>query len=50
MMEIDSSKISEISKFYYVLELVQGKPKNWLLGLPHREKKILEMTFGKDMN
>ena len=54
VVEVDSSKISEIGKFNYLLELVQGKPKNWILGLPHTaegysEAKILEMTFGKDI-
>ena len=54
-MEVDSSKISEISKFNYLLELVHGEPKNCILGLPHtaegylEAKNILEMTFGKDI-
>jgi len=53
VVEVGSSKISEMSKFNYVLELVKGKPKKDILGLPHtpegcnEAKKILEMTFGK---
>ena len=55
MVEVDTSKISEISKFNYLLELVEGKPNEHILGLPHtpegyqEAKKILEMTFGKDI-
>ena len=55
IVEVDSSKISEISKFNYLLELVEGEPKEHILGLPHtpegynEAKKILEMTFGKDV-
>ena len=55
VVEVDSSKISEISKFNYLLELVDGEPKEHILGLPHtpegykEAKKILEMTFGKDI-
>ncbi|XP_022789302.1 uncharacterized protein LOC111329007 [Stylophora pistillata] len=55
VVEVDSSKISEISKFNYLLELVQGEPKNCILGLPHtiegylEAKKTFEMTFGKDV-
>lgn len=55
VVEVDSSKISEISKFNYLLELVEGEPKEHILGLPHtpegynEAKKILEMTFGKDV-
>ena len=54
-MEVDNSKISEISKFNYLLELVEGEPKEHILGLPHTSegyneaKKILELTFGKDI-
>ena len=54
-MEVDSANISEISKFNYLLELVEGEPKEHILGLPytpegyHEAKKILEMTFGKDI-
>ena len=52
-MEVDSANISEISKFNYLLELVEGDPKEHIPGLPHTPegyhevKKILEMTFGK---
>ena len=55
VVEVDSSKISEISMFHYLLELVHGEPKNCILGLPHtaegylEAKNILEMTFGKDI-
>jgi len=54
-VEVDSSKISEISKFNYLLELVEGEPKEHILRLPHtpegynEAKKILEMTFRKDV-
>jgi len=54
-VEVDSSKISEISKFNYLLELVEGEPKEHILRLPHtpegynEAKKILGMTFGKDV-
>lgn len=47
--------ISNISKFNYLLELVKGKPKDDILGLPHSEdgyeeaKRILEQTYGKDI-
>ena len=53
--EVDASKISEISKFNYLLELVKGKPKESILGLPHTEegykeaKAILVQTYGKDI-
>ena len=53
VVEVDNSKISEISKFNYLLELVEGKPKSHILGLPHtvegyeEAKKILELTYGK---
>ena len=55
MVEVDGSSISEISKFNYLLELVTGKPKEDILGLPHSEdgyleaKRILEKTYGKDI-
>ena len=54
-VEVDGSSISEISKFNYLLELLKGKPRDDILGLPHtvdgyREaKKILEDTYGKDI-
>lgn len=47
-VEVDGSGISEISKFNYLLELVKGKLKEDILGLPHTEdgygeaKRILE--------
>ena len=52
-MEVDNSKISEISKFNYLLALVEGEPKSHVLGLPQsaegyqEAKKILEATYGK---
>ena len=55
VVEVDSTNISEISKFNYLLELVNREPKEHILGLPHtpegyhEAKKILEMTFGKDI-
>ena len=55
MVEVDGSSIAEISKFNYVIELVKGKPKEYILGLPHtpegyiEAKKILEHTYGKDI-
>ena len=54
MVEVDGSSIAGISKFNYLLELVEGKPREDILGLPHTEygyveaKKILEKTYGKD--
>ena len=54
-VEVDGAAISEISKFNYLLELVKGKPKEDILGLPHTEdgygeaKRILEQTYGKDI-
>ena len=53
MVELDGSCISEISTFNYLLELVGGKPKEDILGLPHSEvgykeaKWILEQTYVK---
>ena len=55
VVEVESTNISEISKFNNLLELVEGEPKEHILGLPHtpegyhEAKKILEMTFGKDI-
>ena len=55
VVEVDGTIISEISKFNYLLELVEGEPKEHILGLPHtpeghhEAKKIFEMTFGKDI-
>ena len=54
MVEVDGSGIAEISKFNYLLELVKGKPKEYILGLPHsadgykEAKRILEQTYGKE--
>ncbi len=54
MVEVDGSGIPEMSKFNYLLELVKGKPKEDILGLPHsvddnkEAKRILEQTFGKE--
>ena len=55
VVEVDNSNISETSKLNYLLELVEGKHKEHILGLPHtpdgynEAKKILELTFGKDI-
>ena len=54
-VEVDGSCISEISKCNYLLEVVGGKPKEDILGLPHSEdgykeaKRILEQTYGIDI-
>ena len=54
-VEVDGSAISEISKFNYLLEILKGKPKEDILGLPHTEdgygitNRILEPTYGKDI-
>ena len=54
-VEVDGSSIAEISKFNYLLELVKGKPKDDILGLPHTDegyqeaKCILVETYGKDI-
>ena len=53
-VEVDGAKISEISKFNYLLELVKDKPREDILGLPHtvegyeEAKRILKSTYGKD--
>ena len=55
VVEVDGSSLSEISKFNYLLELVEGKPKEDILGLPHtvdgyeEAKRILQETYGKDI-
>ncbi|XP_065067288.1 uncharacterized protein LOC135692879 [Rhopilema esculentum] len=55
MVEVDASCIAEISKFNYLLELLDGKPKEDILGLPHtadgyeEAKRILQKTYGKDI-
>ena len=54
-VEVDGSNIAEVSKFNYHLELVEGKPKDDVLGLPHTSegyeeaKRILRITYGKDI-
>ena len=54
-VEVDGAKISEISKFNYLLELTKGKPREDILGLPHTKdgyieaKRILQSTYGKDI-
>ena len=53
-VEVDGAKISEISKFNYLLELVRGQPREDILGLPHtvegyqEAKRILQTSYGKD--
>ena len=54
-VEVDGSNIAEVSKFNYLIELVEGKPKDDILGLPHTQegyeeaKRILQTTYGKDI-
>ena len=36
VVEVDNSKVSEISKFDYLLGLVEGEPRSHILGLPHK--------------
>ena len=54
-MKDDNPKLCEISKFNYLLELVEGEPKGLILGLPdsaegyEEAKKILELTYGIDI-
>ena len=53
-VEVDETKILDMSKFHYLLELVKGKPRDDILGLPHspdgykEAKKILVENYGKD--
>ncbi len=53
-VEVNDTKISDVSKFHYLLELVKGKPRQDILGLPHNTagyeeaKKILVENYGKD--
>ena len=58
-VKVDNCNISNISKFSYLLELVEGKPREGILGLPHWMDKmkqnvyyktliILQDTYGKD--
>ena len=55
MVTVDGSSIASISKFNYLLKLVEGKPREDILGLPHTEngykeaKNILEKMYGKDI-
>ena len=55
-VEVDGSSLPEISKFNYLLGLVQRKPKEDVLGLPRtidgyeEAKRILKETYGKDIN
>ena len=54
-VEVDGAKISEISKFNYLLGLTKGKPHEDILGLPRTKdgyieaKRILQSTYGKDI-
>ena len=54
-IEVDGSAISKISKFNKLLELVKGKHREDILGLPHTEdgydeaNKILNDVYGKDI-
>ena len=54
-VEVDNSAIAEISKFNYLMELVQDGPREDILGLPHTEegykeaKRILNEKYGKDI-
>ena len=54
-VEVDGSNISSISKFNYLVELLEGKPREDILGLPHtvegyeEAKRILKETYGKDI-
>ena len=41
-VEVDGAKISEISKFNYLLELTKGKPREDILGLPHTKDGYIE--------
>ena len=55
MVEVDNSRLSEISKFNYLLELVEGEPWSRVLGLPdtvegyEEAKRILELIYGKNI-
>ena len=52
-VEVDSSNIAKVSKLIYLLEFVEGKPEDDILGLSHtpegheEEKSILKITYGK---
>ena len=54
-VEVDNSGFAEISKFNYLMELVQDGPRDDILGLPHTEegykeaKRILNEKYRKDI-
>ena len=54
-VEVDGSDIAEISKFNYLTEMLKGKPKDDISGLPHtpagyiEAKNILMENYGKDI-
>ena len=54
-VEVDGSAISKINKFNCLLELVKGKPREDIIGLPHTEdgydeaKKVLSDIYAKDI-
>ena len=54
-VEVDNSGIAEVSKFNYLMELVQDTPRDDILGLPHTEegykeaKRLLNEKYGKDI-
>ena len=43
IIEIDGFSTEEISKFNYQLELVEGKPREEILGLPHTDEGYNEV-------
>ena len=53
LVEVDGSNIAKVSKLIYLLEFVEGKPEDDILGLPHtpegyeEEKRIFKITYGK---
>ena len=53
-VEVDGAAISEISRFNFLLEMVEGQPREDILGLPHtiegytEAKRILQDKYGKD--
>lgn len=44
-LEPDGAKTSEISKFNYFLELISGKPREDILGLPHKIEGYMEAKW-----
>ena len=40
-VEVDQSQIAEISKFNYLIELVKGKPKEDIMGLPTQKRDTM---------